>query len=717
MITLFSLFFLLVELYVPSVKAEVYKFGRATRINDVWVSGENLWLATDNGLYELTKDGYVVRVVDSTYGLPDIYIKRVILDSSRRLYALSNCGLSIIYLADRVSQNYTVYEGFPRGNAEALDVSDRYVVASSSEYLWILNKEDGEQKTVKLDFYINDVVIVEDNVYIATYGGFYWFNIKKDVLKQIVDGKVNDLYRYGSYVYVATKRGLYRYHLVYRTISKVLDIGYDGDIEKIAVSSKGDIVAVSGNKLYIKPIGKSSYKLSIGNTNEIISVVVPYKTDVIVAINGASNAQLFWVSHLFYVNKLWDTGSDAKNNVVSFIMPENNMIVWFKYGESIYWFNQPGSIYPFNFVSKEGKAIDGSIILSIVPWVTGDRLALGTLLGFYVANKISRVMETIDISAYISESIVDVDEDQRGNYFILTRKYLYVYNAYSGFFTKINLPKGNYGYDVEFFDGNIYVATNKSILRYSNYSLVGYKSIAFGAKRIKGTLGGLWVITNGKLLFLDRKLQKTVSLDIFDNVVSVDSWGKYLVVGTEHGVFLYRKGRIWGVYTAVDGKLTSDIVTDIKVWNNFLVVGTHAGLNVVRLDPSFIPFRDVVDVSTIMWLKQLRALGIVKGDGYGQYMPEKIITVQELVVLLARVFHTPLMSCDVKNADSWALQYICGYFDGNVPQGVIWTDVLTPEVLNKYFPFVAIDSSEGVYRRISVFKFLYDLIYSSGLWR
>jgi len=497
----------------------------------------------------------------------------------------------------------------------------------------------------------------------------------------------------------------------------VSDIGYDGDIERVVVSSKGDVVAVSGNRLYIKPIGKSSYKLSIGSTSEIISVVVPYKTDVIVAINGTSTAQLFWVSHLFYVNKLWDAGAGVKNNVVSFIMPENNMIVWFKYGESIYWFNKPDNIYPFSFVSGEGKRIDGSIILSMVPWITGDRLALGTLLGFYVANKISRIMEPIDISAYISESIVDVDADKRGNYFILTRKYLYVYNAYSGFFTKINLPRGNYGYDVEFFDGNIYVATNKSVLRYYNYSLVGYKSIALGAKRIKGTLGGLWVVTNGKLVFLDRKLQKTVPIDMFDDVVSVDSWGKYLVVGTEHGVFLYRQGRIWGVYTALDGKLTSNIVTDIKVWNDFLVVGTHAGLNIVKLDPAFIPFRDVVDVNTVMWLRQLRALGIVKGDGYGRYMPDKVITVQELVVLLARVFRTPLKSCDVGNADSWALQYICGYFDGNVPKDVIWTDVLTSEVLHKYFPFVAIESSEGKYRRISVFRFLYDLIYSSGLWR
>lgn len=709
------------DLYIPNAIAQVYKFGMYTRINDIWVSSEkNIWIATDNGVYSVSSSGYILKTVDTSYGLPDVYVKKIVGDNHDRLYMITGAGLSVVYLDKHVSQTYGSYEGVPSGAYQTVDVSDDYIAVGSSEQLWLLNKHNGKTCKSSVGAYINDVQIIGDKIYVATYAGLHIYDSGCHYKKTVINDKVNDIYRYGDSLYIATKHGVYKIYLPNMSLSRASGIEYYGEVEHVVVSPRGDVVASIGNDIYIKPSGGKSYKLSIGASGNVITSIVSYGYDnVLVSLAGNKSAGLYMVENMFYVKQVLEINVPVRNNVVSYIKPENSSVVWFKYGESLYWFNKPNSIYRFQFMSSDGKYIDGSIVLSIAPWITGDKLALGTVLGFYVGNKVSRVMSQIDVSSFISESIVDVDTDGRGKYFILTRKYVYVYNAYTGYFKRLLLPKGEYAYDEYYYDGGIYISTTKSILKYEDDVIVAYHAMNYGATRIVGTLGGIWAISNGKLVFLDRKLQKVIPISVFSgtDVVDVDRWQNYLVVGTDEGVFLYKGGKIWGVFSAFEGMVTSNFVTDVAVWNNYLIVGTHSGLSVVDLGSGLIPFRDVIYLDYIEWMHRLTALGIVKGAGNGAYMPYKPVTVEELVILLSRASHIPIRSCKVRNAHSWAVPYICGYFNGKVPSGIDWKGVLTSDVLNKYFSYVNIPSKHGKYIRIDVFRFLYKLIYSNGLWR
>lgn len=720
-VVLFSLLFLLANIYVPDAVARIYKFGMYTRINDIWVSPKNeIWLATDNGAYKINLSGYVIRSVDTSYGLPDIYVKKVFGDDNDRLFLLTGAGLSVVYLSDHVSQTYSDYEGLPLGAYQTLDVSDDYIAVGSSEQMWLLNKHTGKTCKASVGAYINDIQIVGDNIYVGTYNGLGVYGVDCHYKGILLNDKVNDIYRYGTSLYIATKHGAFKVYLPNTSVNRISNIDFYGEIEHIVVSPRGDVVATAGNDIYIKPSGGKAYKITIGASGNVITAVYPYGYDnIVVSLAGSRNAGLYMVENMFYVKQILEIHVPVRNNMVSYIKPENTSVVWFKYGESLYWFNNPNSMYRFQFMSADGKSIDASIILSIAPWITGDKLALGTVLGFYVGNKVSRVMKQIDISSFISESIVDVDTDGRGKYFILTRKYLYVYNAYTGYFKRLLLPKGEYAYDEYYYDGGIYISTTKSVLKYEDDVIVAYHALNYGATRIVGTLGGIWAINNGNLIFLDRKLKKLVPISLFNNmgVVDVDSWQHYLVVGTDEGVFLYKGGKIWGVFSAFEGMVTSNFITDISVWNHYLVVGTRSGLSIVDLSDGVIPFRDVNYLNYIVWMHRLTSLGIIKGNGKGAYMPYKPITVEELVILLSRASHIPTKSCMINNAHSWAVPYICGYFHGKVPRGVKWKANLTSDILNRYFPYVNIPSKHGKYLRIDVFRFLYKLIYSNGLWR
>ena len=220
-------------------------------------------------------------------------------------------------------------------------------------------------------------------------------------------------------------------------------------------------------------------------------------------------------------------------------------------------------------------------------------------------------------------------------------------------------------------------------------------------------------------MFLDRHLHTKIPIAIFNNVdvVDVDRWGKYLVVATTDGVFFYRKGQIWGMYSAFEGHIVSNYITDIAVWQNYLVVGTRSGLSVVDLKNTPLDFQDIRDIDTINWLHRLTALDIVKGTGDGRYLPYKPITVEGLVILLSRAMNIPTKRCNVENAHTWAIPSICGYFHGKVPKNINWKGVLTPSVWSKYFSFVGIKEHHGIFYRIDVFHFVYNLIYASGLWR
>ncbi len=719
-ITVFSLFYLLISVYIPSVYGKTYQFGRYTRINDIYVSAGKIWIATDNGIYQVTKDGYIITAIDTDYGLPDLYVKKLIVDGKGRIFALTSVGLSVIYTHKKVSQNFSDHEGLPMGAYQALAISSNYVVVASSEYLWVLNMQTGKRYTARVSSYINDVKIVDDKIYVAAYDGLYEYTNRATFARSILNFRSNNITRYGDYLYVATDKGIYKIHIPGLAVSKVNELGVSSDVRQVIFSGMGDLVAVYGNEIMVKPINGKSYKLSIGVTGNVITAAASYgKQNILVALVGEKNAGLYIIDNMFYVRQLIGIDAPVRNNVVSYIKPENMSVVWFKYGEELYWFSSPGRFYHFKFMSADRKPIDSSIILSISPWITGDKLALGTVLGFYVGNKISRVMSQVDISSFISESIVDVDTDGKGNYFILTRKYLYVYNAYTGYFKRLLLPKGEYAYDEFYYDGGIYIATTKSILKYVDNVIVAYHSLDYGATHIVGTLGGIWTISDGKLIFLDRRLKKIVPIKIFDklNVVDIDSWQHYLVVATDKGVFLYKGGKIWGVYTAEGGMLSSNLVTSIAVWNEYLVVGTRSGLSVISMNEKYIPFRDVRTLSDVQWLSHMVALGIVKGTTDGSLMLYKPITNEQLVVLLARTFNISSSTCKVNNAHVWAVPYICGYFKGNVPKDVNWKEPLSQDLLSKYFSFLVIPSRGGRYLRIDVFRFLYSLIYSSGLWR
>ena len=716
---LFSLLSLLVSFYIPWVFAATYRFSMATRINDIYADGRNIWVATDNGVYRLGESGYVIQNIDSSYGLPDGYVKRVVVDSSGRVYALTYYGLSLIYPPKGVSQVFSTLEGMPQGVYNALNVSDRYIAVSVSEKVWIRTKKDDESFVVNVGSYVNDVQLVGDSVWIASYNGLYVYSTAGKFKKKVLSGKVNDLYRYGSSIYVAAKDNLYIINVADYSVTRK-DVSLAGELSRVVVTTQGDIVVASRNNLAIFPHNGNFYKLTIGNTTDVITAMYPWKDgNVLVALSGTRNGGLYMLENLFYVQKLWGVSTEVRNNIVSYVKPENTALVWFKYGESIYWFHSPNRFYKFNFISSDGKPIDSSIIISIAPWITGDKLALGTVLGFYVGNKVSRVMTQVDISSFIGESIVDVDTNGKGEYYILTRRYLYIYNAYSGYFKRVSLPYGQYAYDECFYDGSLYVATSKAVLKYMNGNVIASYSIPAGATKIVGTLGGVWAITDGNLVFLDRHIHIKIPIALFDrvDVVDVDRWGKYLVVATTDGVFFYRKGQIWGMYSAFEGHIVSNYITDVAVWQNYLVVGTRSGLSVVDLTKTPIDFQDIRDIETIEWLHRLTSLNIVKGTGDGRYLPYKPITVEGLVILLSRAMDIPTNHCNVENAHIWAIPYICGYFKGDVPDGVNWKEPLTPAVWSKYFSFVGIKERHGIYYRIEVFRFIYNLIYASGLWR
>ncbi len=704
-----------VFIYVPPVKAYSV-FSLPSRINDMAFYDGKVWVATDGGVFSLSPAGVVKDVLGLWNGLGMNDIRRIGFGDDV-IYAMSRDRFVMYFPEKGTSKVFDPSDGFPGAEFVSFANSSRYVAIGTNAGLWVLSINDNKLwvPSELIGEYVTSITFVPDGLVVGTYRGLWFVDLMSHRVISLRSGlSVSDVARVGDVVYIATDTGAYVLKLPGYSLRELDEDELKRSLDRVVCLSADVVSFISGRTVYTLSGGKI-WKVSLGSEQSYISAAVYSHSGVMyVGLNSPENTSwrgVYKISSV-YVTPLWKLPGDVRTDVVSFATEDGTGLLWFKLGDRIYWSQSPGRWFGFSFLSEDGHEVDSSIVSSVAPWITSDKLVLGTILGVYLADKVSRIMSDMDITPYVREGVMDVVFEE-GYYYIVSRRYVYVYKPQFSYFKVVHLPTGHYSYCASGYKGYLFLGTSKGVVRVDSDGAMKILPVDSGVSYIFAGLGGVWFVSGGALNFSPVSLGWKKGLFPEIQVMAVGEWNDNLVVAANVGLLVYRAGRVKRFYPSFVWVPSTDVRL-VYGWNSHIVVGTSEGLFILTPE-SDIGVVDLGAVSDAKIVGRLMAMGLIKGDGNGRVMPDRPMRLEEFVIVLHRIIlgdYPRKYSCGSISADSWAEPYICSYFSG-LPPDVDWRQPVTSKVLRDVFGR-DFGISDG--RRISVMQYFYTLLYSLRRW-
>jgi len=716
----FSLF-LLISILLSSVifvpTAQAYSvFSLPSRINDMAFYNDVLWVATDGGVFSLDQDGVVKDVLGIWNGLGMNDVRKIGFGDDV-IYAMSRDRF-VMYFPDKgTSKVFDPSDGFPGAEFVSFGNASQYVAIGTNAGLWVFSLNDNKLWVPQelIGKYVTSLAFIPDGVVVGTYDGLWVADLVSRKVFPVKEGVVvSDMARVGDMVYVASDSGAYVLKLPGFTVRKLDRLSSNKGFSRVVCLSTDVVSFISGRTIYTLS-GDKVWKVSLGSEQSYISAAVYSHSGVLyVGVNSPESTVWRGVYKLnsVYASPMWELPGDVRTDVVSFVTEDKTGLLWFKLGDKIYWAQSPGRWFKFSFLSEGGHEVDSSIVSAVAPWITSDKLMLGTILGVYLADKVSRVMSDMDITPYVREAVMDIVLED-GYYYIISRKYVYIYRPQFSYFKPVQLPTGHYSYCGSGYRGYLFLGTSKGVVRIDSSGKITIMPVNTGVSYIFAGLGGVWFVTGGILNFAPTSLswRKAVFPDI--QVMAVGEWNDNLVVASNVGLLIYRFGRVRRFYPSFVWLPSTDVKL-VYGWRRHIVIGSSEGLFILTPE-SDIGVVDLGSVSDAKIVGRLMAMGIIKGDGSGRIMPNRLMRLEEFVIVLHRIIigdYPRRYSCRSLSADSWAEPYICSYFSG-LPPDVDWRQPVTSQALKDVFGR-DFGISDG--RRIAVMKYFYSLLYSFRRW-
>ncbi len=198
------------------------EFNFTDRQVDEW---QRLWLGS-NGLGPLYGDLYTFTLYSTPQSIPNISPRDIHIDEENIWVggiSLEN-GISGITKWDRNEDTWNYFEarfinGISRDDVLAIDGNKRFIAFATVDGMVIFDKTKLKWKTVSVfngleGEEIKDVLVVKNQVFVATEYGFNWMNLNSKTANGLsgtpIDNvQINQLTFYDNKIFAATKQGLF----------------------------------------------------------------------------------------------------------------------------------------------------------------------------------------------------------------------------------------------------------------------------------------------------------------------------------------------------------------------------------------------------------------------------------------------------------------------------------------------------------------------------